>query len=81
MCVSVYLSISHRCLDLFFYPDRRVMEAAIQTMVKVFLKSSKGKESLGKKEFQTLVRGQLSNILSVRTTPFLTFLRCYFVLR
>ncbi|XP_044028547.1 S100 calcium binding protein U [Siniperca chuatsi] len=40
------------------------MEAAIQTMVKVFLKSSKGKESLGKKEFQGLVKNQLSNILT-----------------
>lgn len=42
------------------------MEAAIQTLVKVFLKSAKGKESLGKKEFQGLVSSQLSNILSVR---------------
>uniref|UniRef100_A0A8C4GSZ8 S100 calcium binding protein U n=2 Tax=Dicentrarchus labrax TaxID=13489 RepID=A0A8C4GSZ8_DICLA len=41
-----------------------VMEAAIQTLVKVFLKSAKGKESLGKKEFQGLVKNQLSNILS-----------------
>ncbi|XP_022603097.1 major latex allergen Hev b 5-like [Seriola dumerili] len=40
------------------------MEAAIQTLVKVFLKSTKGKESLGKKEFQGLVKSQLSNILS-----------------
>ncbi|XP_041810806.1 S100 calcium binding protein U [Chelmon rostratus] len=40
------------------------MEAAIQTLVKVFLKSGKGKESLGKKEFQNLVKSQLSNILS-----------------
>ncbi|XP_041868285.1 S100 calcium binding protein U [Melanotaenia boesemani] len=40
------------------------MEAAIQTMVKVYLKSSKGKESLGKKEFQKLVSGELGNILS-----------------
>jgi len=40
------------------------MEAAIQTVVKVFLKSTKGKESLGPKEFQGLVKGQLSNILS-----------------
>ncbi|XP_026204592.1 S100 calcium binding protein U [Anabas testudineus] len=40
------------------------MEAAIQTVVKVFLKSTKGKESLGKKEFQTLVKSQLSNILT-----------------
>ncbi|XP_056877694.1 S100 calcium binding protein U [Takifugu flavidus] len=40
------------------------MEAAIQTLVKVFLKSSKGRESLGKKEFHTLVKSQLSNILS-----------------
>lgn len=42
------------------------MEAAIQTIVKIFLKSTKGRESLGKKEFQGLVKGQLSNILSVR---------------
>lgn len=40
------------------------MEAAIQTLVKVYLKSSKGKESLGKKEFHGLVKSQLSNILS-----------------
>uniref|UniRef100_A0A3Q0R4L1 EF-hand domain-containing protein n=1 Tax=Amphilophus citrinellus TaxID=61819 RepID=A0A3Q0R4L1_AMPCI len=40
------------------------MEGAIQTMVKVFLKSSKGKESLGKKEFQNLVSSQLGNILT-----------------
>ncbi|XP_034560716.1 S100 calcium binding protein U [Notolabrus celidotus] len=40
------------------------MEAAIQTLVKVFLKSTKGKDNLGKKEFQGLVKGQLSNILS-----------------
>ncbi|XP_071355955.1 S100 calcium binding protein U [Trachinotus anak] len=40
------------------------MEAAIQTMVKVFLKSTKGRESLGQKEFQSLVKSQLSNILS-----------------
>uniref|UniRef100_UPI0037E98B79 S100 calcium binding protein U n=1 Tax=Semicossyphus pulcher TaxID=241346 RepID=UPI0037E98B79 len=40
------------------------MEAAIQTLVKVFLKSTKGRESLGKKEFQGLVKNQLSNILS-----------------
>lgn len=42
------------------------MEAAIQTVVKVFLKSTKGRESLGPKEFQGLVKSQLSNILSVR---------------
>lgn len=42
------------------------MESAIQTLVKVYLKSSKGKDSLGKKEFQQLVKSQLSNILSVR---------------
>ncbi|AWP21512.1 putative protein S100-A1-like [Scophthalmus maximus] len=44
--------------------ERRVMESAIQTLVKVFLKSSKEKETLGKKEFQGLVKSQLSNILS-----------------
>nr|ACQ58670.1 S100-A16 [Anoplopoma fimbria] len=40
------------------------MESAIQTMVKVFLKSTKGKESLGQSQFQGLVKSQLSNILS-----------------
>ncbi|XP_069549596.1 S100 calcium binding protein U [Brachyistius frenatus] len=40
------------------------MEDAIATMVKVFMKSSKGKESLGKKDFQNLVTSQFSNILS-----------------
>ncbi|XP_061787001.1 S100 calcium binding protein U [Nerophis lumbriciformis] len=40
------------------------MEAAIQTVVQVFLKSGKGKDSLGKKDFQSLVKSQLSNILS-----------------
>ncbi|XP_017281954.1 S100 calcium binding protein U [Kryptolebias marmoratus] len=40
------------------------METAIQTVVKVFLKGAKGKESLGKKEFQNLVSSQLGNILS-----------------
>ncbi|XP_061753431.1 S100 calcium binding protein U [Nerophis ophidion] len=39
------------------------MEEAIQTVVKVFLKSGKGKDSLGKKDFQSLVKSQLSNIL------------------
>ncbi|XP_061674047.1 S100 calcium binding protein U [Syngnathoides biaculeatus] len=40
------------------------MEEAIQTVVKVFLKSGKGKESLGPKDFQNMVKSQLSNILS-----------------
>ncbi|KAM8841105.1 S100 calcium binding protein U [Spinachia spinachia] len=40
------------------------MESAIQTMVQVFLKSTKGKESLGQNQFQGLVKSQLSNILS-----------------
>ncbi|XP_016133457.1 protein S100-A11-like isoform X4 [Sinocyclocheilus grahami] len=40
------------------------MEAAIKTVVSVFLKSSKGKENLGGKEFQSLVKGQLKNILT-----------------
>lgn len=51
-------------------PDSGVMEGAIQAMVKTFLKSSKGKESLGKKEFQNLVSSQLGNILSVRANFF-----------
>lgn len=40
------------------------MEAAIQTLVKIYLKSSKGKENLSKKDFQNLVKSQLGNILS-----------------
>ncbi|TKS88336.1 S-100 protein alpha chain [Collichthys lucidus] len=52
--------------EIALLEERGVMEGAIQTMVKVFLKSTKGKESLGKKEFQDLVKDQLSNILSVR---------------
>ncbi|XP_075962126.1 S100 calcium binding protein U [Anarhichas minor] len=40
------------------------MESAIQTMVKVFMKSTKGKESLGQGQFQSLVKNQLSNILT-----------------
>ncbi|XP_037329437.1 S100 calcium binding protein U [Pungitius pungitius] len=40
------------------------MESAIQTIVKVFLKSTKGKESLGQSQLQGLVKSQLSNILS-----------------
>ncbi|XP_077446264.1 S100 calcium binding protein U isoform X2 [Stigmatopora argus] len=40
------------------------MEDAIQTVVKVFLKSGKGKDTLGPKDFQNLVKSQLSNILS-----------------
>ncbi|XP_051926194.1 S100 calcium binding protein U [Hippocampus zosterae] len=40
------------------------MEEAIQTVVKVFLKSGKGKDSLGPKDFQNLVKSQLGNILT-----------------
>ena len=40
------------------------MESAIKTVVGVFLKSSKGKENLGGKEFQSLVKSQLKNILT-----------------
>ncbi|XP_016378572.1 cytochrome c1-like [Sinocyclocheilus rhinocerous] len=40
------------------------MEAAIKTVVSVYLKSSKGKENLGGKEFQSLVKNQLKNILT-----------------
>ncbi|KAI9540135.1 hypothetical protein NQZ68_002069 [Dissostichus eleginoides] len=43
---------------------RGIMENAIQDLVKVFLKSTKGKESLGKNQFQNLVKNQLSNVLS-----------------
>uniref|UniRef100_A0A8C7WPZ3 S100/CaBP-9k-type calcium binding subdomain domain-containing protein n=1 Tax=Oryzias sinensis TaxID=183150 RepID=A0A8C7WPZ3_9TELE len=40
------------------------MEAELQKIVRVYLKSSKGKEYLGKKDFQNLVSSQLSNILT-----------------
>ncbi|KAL0962547.1 hypothetical protein UPYG_G00341550 [Umbra pygmaea] len=40
------------------------MESAIQTVVNVFLKSSKGKENLGGNDFQKLVKSQLHNILT-----------------
>ncbi|XP_026858145.2 S100 calcium binding protein U [Electrophorus electricus] len=40
------------------------MESAIKTVVTVFLKSSKGKENLGEKDFQSLVKNQLKNILT-----------------
>uniref|UniRef100_A0A4W5MTE8 S100 calcium binding protein U n=1 Tax=Hucho hucho TaxID=62062 RepID=A0A4W5MTE8_9TELE len=39
------------------------MESAIQTIVGVFLKSAKGKESLGGNDFQKLVKSQLHNIM------------------
>ncbi|XP_056124354.1 S100 calcium binding protein U [Rhinichthys klamathensis goyatoka] len=40
------------------------MEAAIKNVVGVYLKSAKGKENLGGKEFQSLVKNQLKNILT-----------------
>ncbi|KAK7124416.1 hypothetical protein R3I94_018702 [Phoxinus phoxinus] len=40
------------------------MEAAIKSVVGVYLKSAKGKENLGGKEFQCLVKSQLKNILT-----------------
>ncbi|KAM9434475.1 S100 calcium binding protein U [Clarias gariepinus] len=40
------------------------MEGAIKTVVSVFLKSAKGKENLGEKDFQNLVKNQLKNILT-----------------
>ncbi|XP_051527799.1 uncharacterized abhydrolase domain-containing protein DDB_G0269086-like [Myxocyprinus asiaticus] len=40
------------------------MEAAIKTVVGVYLKSAKGKENLGAKEFQNLVKNNLKNILT-----------------
>ncbi|XP_072530757.1 S100 calcium binding protein U [Salminus brasiliensis] len=40
------------------------MEGAIKTLVSIFLKSSKGKENLGEKEFQTLVKNQMKNIMT-----------------
>ncbi|KAG1948582.1 S100 calcium binding protein U [Pimephales promelas] len=40
------------------------MEGAIKTVVGVYLKSSKGKENLGGKEFQSLVKNQLKNIMT-----------------
>ncbi|XP_051519691.1 S100 calcium binding protein U [Myxocyprinus asiaticus] len=39
------------------------METAIKTVVGVFLKSAKGKENLGSKDFQNLVKNNLNNIL------------------
>lgn len=44
---------------------RANMEGAIKTVVSVYLKSAKGKESLGGKDFQNLVKNQLKNILTV----------------
>jgi len=41
------------------------MEAAIQTVVKVYLKSAKGKDSMSGGDFDKLVKKQLGNILSV----------------
>lgn len=41
------------------------MESAIKTLVSVYLKSAKGKDSLGEKDFQNLVKNQLSNIMAV----------------
>ncbi|MCI4395569.1 hypothetical protein PGIGA_G00182130, partial [Pangasianodon gigas] len=43
---------------------RANMEGAIKTVVTVFLKSAKGKENLGGKDFQSLVKNQLKNILT-----------------
>lgn len=43
---------------------RANMEGAIKTVVSVFLKSAKGKENLGGKDFQNLVKNQLKNILT-----------------
>ncbi|XP_036827132.1 eukaryotic peptide chain release factor GTP-binding subunit [Oncorhynchus mykiss] len=43
--------------------ETAVMESAIQTVVGVFLKSAKGKESLGGNDFQKLVKSQLHNIM------------------
>ncbi|KAK2864477.1 hypothetical protein Q7C36_003631 [Tachysurus vachellii] len=43
---------------------RENMEGAIKTVVTVFLKSAKGKENLGGKDFQNLVKNQLKNILT-----------------
>ncbi|KAM9405125.1 protein S100-A16 isoform 1-T2 [Salvelinus alpinus] len=40
------------------------MESAIQTVVGVYLKSAKGKDSLGDKDFQGLVNKQLGNIMT-----------------
>ncbi|XP_024300044.1 protein S100-A1 isoform X2 [Oncorhynchus tshawytscha] len=42
------------------------MESAIQTIVGVFLKSAKGKESLGGNDFQKLVKSQLHNIMMTK---------------
>lgn len=55
------------------------MEAAIKTVVSVFLKSSKGKENLGGKEFQSLVKSQLKNILTVRSCILLNLATLYLI--
>ena len=42
------------------------MEDAIKTVVKVFVKSAKGGDSMGGKDFDNLVKKQLGNVLTVR---------------
>ncbi|MBN3309645.1 protein S100-A16 [Amia ocellicauda] len=40
------------------------MESAIMTIVKVFQSASKGRDSMGGKDFQKMVHSQLGNILT-----------------
>ncbi|XP_030645104.1 S100 calcium binding protein U [Chanos chanos] len=40
------------------------METAIKTVVGVYLKSARGKETLGDKDFKTLVQNNLKNIMT-----------------
>ncbi|KAF4100713.1 hypothetical protein G5714_018909 [Onychostoma macrolepis] len=57
-----YCEVSIRAVPIL--GAKAKMEAAIKTVVNVFLKSSKGKENLGGKEFQSLVKSQLKNIVT-----------------
>lgn len=59
--IHTFQSSLHACANV-----RANMEGAIKTVVTVFLKSAKGKENLGGKDFQSLVKNQLKNILTVR---------------
>ncbi|KAL0985254.1 hypothetical protein UPYG_G00154630 [Umbra pygmaea] len=59
--VQIYGLTSAHCLLLVRDND---MESAIKTVVGAYLKSSKGKDSLGDKDFQTMVKKQLGNVMA-----------------
>lgn len=63
--MPVYALISIIPYVILLFKERANMEGAIKTVVSVFLKSAKGKENLGEKDFQNLVKNQLKNILTV----------------